>query len=425
MIEPSGGETVGAVGLAEQALLGALLWEPARVVDIAGWLAADDFALPAGAAIYRTITGLWTSMRGVDPRTVLDYRTVLDSLATGEFHDLPVLRDGSSPLRAAHLHSLMAMTPAADLTRRTEHVLYGRLVFEASIRRQVGQVGARINQWAGVIAAGRVNTTDAVAALQRTIAELTQRMQALAARSSAAAIAGHAGTVPGSEPVPAVGRATTAEAGGDVQAHEQMLIGACLSSTSVRNDALARLIAEDFVCPGAGATWTAIANLAGGGGPIDFVLVAAELERCAASNGPGLAPEPLMWLARDNYSSAAGYRALDAVTRSALLRIATHAGALLDQLGEDRARALASVVAAAREALAAAAAATRRAAGVEPVMSAQAPPAAAAAVAIRALNSQNASPAGRHSGPAAGSRPDAPVVISAVRPPVPGSRRAR
>ena len=116
-------------------------------------------------------------MQRCDPRTVLDYRTVLDSLAAGEFHDLPVPRDGSGPLRAAHLHTLMAMTPAADLSHRTEHVLYGRLVLEASIRRQVAQLGARINQWVPVIAAGRVDTTDAAAALQRTLAELTHRMQ--------------------------------------------------------------------------------------------------------------------------------------------------------------------------------------------------------------------------------------------------------
>ena len=99
-------------------------------------------------------------------------------------------RDGSGLLRAAHLHTLMAMTPAADPGHRTEHVLYARLVLEASIRRQVAQLGTRINQWVPVIAAGRVDTTTtaAAAALQRTLAELTHRMRTLAARASAAAI---------------------------------------------------------------------------------------------------------------------------------------------------------------------------------------------------------------------------------------------
>ena len=60
MNPPPSDEAGGAVELAEQALLGALLWEPARVADIADWLAADDFYRPAHAAIYRTITGfLW------------------------------------------------------------------------------------------------------------------------------------------------------------------------------------------------------------------------------------------------------------------------------------------------------------------------------------------------------------------------------
>ena len=48
------------------------------MADLADWLAADDFYRPAHAAIYRTITGLWTSMQRGDPRTVLDHHTVLD-----------------------------------------------------------------------------------------------------------------------------------------------------------------------------------------------------------------------------------------------------------------------------------------------------------------------------------------------------------
>ena len=345
---------------------------------------------------------------------------VLESLAGGEFHDLPVPRDGSGPLRAAHLHTLMAMTPAADPSHRTEHVLYARLVLEASIRRQVAQLGARINQWVPVIAAGRVDTTDAAAALQRTLAELTHRMRTLAARASAAAIQAPPTATFGSENVPSAGFA----AGVDAQAHEQMLIGACMSSASVRTEALARLVAADFVSPGAAATWTAIANLAAGGGPIDFVLVAAELERTATTNGPGLPAEALLRLARDNHSPVTGYRALQAVTRCALVRIATRAAALLDQVGDDRTRALPHVVAAARDALASAADATRRAAGAEPQIL-EGSGAAAAATAARALTPPNGHAADRPTGSPATARPDAPGVIAAVRSPTPGSRRVR
>ena len=417
----------GAAELAEQALLGALLWEPARVADIADWLAADDFYRPAHAAIYRTITGLRTSMQRREPRsrtvpdhnTVLDHRMVLESLAGGEFHDLPVPRDGAGALRAAHLHTLMAMTPAADPRHRTEHVLYARLVLETSIRRQVAQLGARINQWVPVIAAPRIDTTDAAAALQRTLAELTHRMNTLAARAPAAAIPAPPTTTWGSETVPSAGFGT----GGDVQAHEQVLIGACLSVISVRTEALARLVAADFASPGAAATWTAIATLAEGGGPIDFVLVAAELERTATTNGPGLPAQALLRLAGDNHSPVSGYRALQAVTRCALVRIAGHAAALLDQLGDDRTRALPQVVAAARDALASAAAATRRAAGAEPQILHGS--GAAAATAARALTPPNGRAADRPTGSAVAARPDAPGVIAAVRSPTPDSRRAR
>ena len=220
--------------------------------------------------------------------------------------------------------------------------------------------------------------------------------------------------------MPSAGFAT----GVDVQAHEQMLIGACLSVASVRTEALARLVAPDFASPGAAATWTAIATLAADCGPIDFVLVAAQLERTATTNGPGLPAEALMRLARDNHSPVTGYRALDVVTRSALVRIATHAAALLDQLGDDRTRALPQVVAAARDALASAVAATRRAAGPEPQILQGS--GAAAATAARALTPPDGRAADRPTGsPAPASRPDAPGVIAAVRSPTPGSRRVR
>ena len=271
-----------------------------------------------------------------------------------------------------------------------------------------------------MIAAARVDTTDAAAALQRTLAELTHRMRTLAARASAAAIQAPPTAAFGSENVPSAGFA----AGVDAQAHEQVLIGACMSSASVRTEALARLVAADFVSAGAAATWTAIATLAAGGGPIDFVLVAAELERTAPTNGPGLPAESLLRLACDNHSPVTGYRALEAVTRSALVRIATHAAALLDQVGDDRTRALPHVVAAARDAVASAAAATRRAAGAEPhILHGWA---AAAATAARALTPPNGRAADRPTGsPATASRPDAPGVIAPVRSPTPGSRRVR
>ena len=184
------------------------------------------------------------------------------------------------------------------------------------------------------------------------------------------------------------------------------------------------MVAADFVSPGAAATWTAIANLAAGGGPIDFVLVAAELERTATTNGPGLPAEALLRLAHDNHSPVTGYRALQAVTRCTLVRIATHAAALLDQVGDDRTRALPHVVAAARDALASAADATRRAAGAEPQIL-EGSGAAAAATAARALTPPNGHAADRPTGSPATARPDAPGVIAAVRSPTPGSRRVR
>ena len=136
----------------------------------------------------------------------------------------------------------MAMTPAASPHQRTEHVLYARLVLEASIRRQVAQLGARINQWVPVIAAGRVDTTDAAAALQRTLAELTHRMSTLAARASAAAIDAPPTAAWGSENVPSAGLVTGSGCAGARTGADRGM----RRLASVRTEALARLVSADF-----------------------------------------------------------------------------------------------------------------------------------------------------------------------------------
>jgi replicative DNA helicase len=405
----------GAAALAERALLGALLWDPTRTRDVADWLTPEDFYRPGHQAIYRTITQLRTRIGGGDPRTVLDARTVLDSLATGEFHDLRVVRDGSGPIGAVGLHALMEMTPAAAPEHRIEHVHYARLVLEASIRRQVLQAGARIDQWAGRLAQDRAATDLATAGLHRTIAALAERLATLSARATAAT--GAEGAQPGAAPHNSVATIAAPPRPPGAAAQEQALLGACLSSGSVRREALHRLVAGDFTSPGAAATWSAIEDLAARGGPVDFVLVAAELERTVPLRGPGLPPDQLMRLARLHVGPS-GYRALQAVTRSALVRIAAHSSALLAELGADPTRDSHALIAAARAAIAAANAATDRVVGTAaPPADEPAGWAAAAAAAARAIAAPpSAAPSPAPPATRRGTPASAPLVPVAHRP---------
>lgn len=60
---------------------------------------------------------------------------------------------------------------------------------------------------------------------------------------------------------------------------EYALIGACMAIADVRRLTAGRLHAEDFAASEVSATWLAISGLERRGEPVDFVLVAAEVER--------------------------------------------------------------------------------------------------------------------------------------------------
>ena len=135
------------VQMAEQALLGALLWDPNRVREVMEWLTPDDFYRPAHGDIYTVLVNLTRAGAAADPLTVTKV------LADGRYHD------GPAHHAAAYLHTLLSFTPATPNPARdrgpikfytgpniSHHVAYARLVLEASVRRQLRGAGVRIGQ---------------------------------------------------------------------------------------------------------------------------------------------------------------------------------------------------------------------------------------------------------------------------------------
>ncbi|MHA6797545.1 DnaB-like helicase N-terminal domain-containing protein (plasmid) [Pseudonocardia bannensis] len=342
-----------ATDLAASALLGALLWDPRRVRDVADWLEPTDFGHWAHRAIYQTMTGLIADGREVD------LLSLPEVLARGEYHDAHVDRGGIGPLSAPALHDLLSMTPATPRAEeheanqgvvRSEHVRYARVVLEDSIRRQVQAAGTRIDQYARHATGQDADTAAEVMApvLAETTArlrELTSRLGdsgALRSRIAAALDPATPATGPGaagSTPDVEIGHPRPPLTAAGVQRAEYSLIGACLVSPQVRGLVEDRLLAEDFTTAEVAATWQAIRALSRRGDPVDFVLVAVEVERQGATPdyGPGLGAAELARVAA-RADAVSGYRAVDTVARAALSRAAGQAHRELQQLAGDRAK---------------------------------------------------------------------------------------
>lgn len=103
---------------AEQALLGAILLEPKAFLNIASFLAGDDFYLKRHEYIWKALNRLQ------ERNDAIDYVTL-----SRELKDMSVLEEIGGP---AYLTSLVNNTPSS-----VHAEVYGRLVERASIRRKM------------------------------------------------------------------------------------------------------------------------------------------------------------------------------------------------------------------------------------------------------------------------------------------------
>jgi replicative DNA helicase len=339
------------VQLAEQALLGAMLWDPRRLPEVA-WLAPDDFARPAHQAIYATLVGLARDRRPID---ILELPAIL---ARGEYHDLHSGPD-SGPISAVVVADLLAATPASPPidgvpglappapglanSGRSEHHRYAQLVLEASIRRQVTEMGARIDQAAGPpapVSTAHIDTAAVAEALGRSVDQAATRLAALTdqlTRSAGPTSGPPASLALAGGPIPATPRQVPGLARyRDPARAEHALIGACLQSPGLRQLATSRLDPDDLATPASAATWASLAAMTAAGEPVDHVLLAAHSLRAGAHLAPGAAirPAQLAALAR-RAEITSGNAALAAVTHTALLRAADRTQRLLTTIAAD------------------------------------------------------------------------------------------
>lgn len=361
-----------AEAMAEAALLGALIWDPSRLQDIT-WLEPTDLYRPSHQAIYQTLIGLVADGKPADPQSLVE------ALHHKDYHDLSVdLGAGNGPLSAYAVSELLSMTPASPT--HSEHRRYAEIVLEGSIRRQVLRAGASIEQTALGYADHAVG--QAFGAMDRVIEATTTRLDDLAKRLGEstqlpstidATLNTSTPRVTGSpeRPTAAIGKALRTDsppaAGAELSAvpldlpapsparlrhAEQALIGACITQPELRALAQGRLRAEDFAQPDVAATWLVMSDLARRGEPIDFVLLAAAVQRYGdhPDHGPGIAPAQLATLSR-RADVVSGTRAVSLVIRAALARAAEHAHSALTEAGADRRQNSTELLSAARAAI--------------------------------------------------------------------------
>ncbi|GJF03864.1 MULTISPECIES: DnaB-like helicase N-terminal domain-containing protein [Pseudonocardia] len=343
--------------LAAQALLGALLWEPARIRDVADWLEPADFEHWAHRAIYQTLTGLIADHR---PVVLQDLPGIL---ARGEYHDAHVDSSGLGPLSAPALHTLLSMTPATPDrahrgrggTARSEHVRYARIVLDNSVRRHVAAAGARIEQL------GRTapehdgqHAPDVMAPALSGVRAALQRLEGRVATSHSGRVSileALSGAPPVAElPPPAEAAAgvsagaapkAAAPSGAEIERAERALVGACLVSHEVRSCAAEWLRPEDFANADAAQTWRVVLDMTQRGDPVDFVLVAVEVETArAVAHAADLEPAgydaPTLHRLAERGDRLAGHRAADVIGRAALQRVTHRARTELDSIAGDR-----------------------------------------------------------------------------------------
>ncbi|HEX5117833.1 MAG TPA: DnaB-like helicase N-terminal domain-containing protein [Pseudonocardiaceae bacterium] len=416
---------------AERALVGTLLWQPGRILDIAAWLDAEDFRTPANGVVFRHLRDAvaeacgrvqWGTVQvhaeGGSGRTsgVTDadeaLRTVMviaDNLSDMREHpsswsdvDIEAERhacaDASARCAAEHpgllqqldvsaraeidavlalasvnpyavpgvdavslferisastepgdrsisapfLHTLMATAPATSMGQPE---VYGQMVLEASIRRQVQQAGMRVAQasqttaelggllaavetavndldvaqqrW-GIVNDGHIGTTSVDRPSAASLRSVPQRVDpdTLASRLDLVA------------PMPEEGEVATAE---------ETVLAAVLVRPDTLSGLAARLHPEDFADDQLGLAFRAAIDVhttaRATGSRVDPVTVVWEQQRHAAQHGAGISVDRLMRIVERGPVGDLGYAA-EVVMRGRLARLTVDAARAVQQAAQ-------------------------------------------------------------------------------------------
>lgn len=132
---------------AEKALLGTLLHEPGRVREL-DWLAAEDFYNPGHQQVFAAVGDLVAEADSAAGGPPAEPESVVEGVGPVAVWQR-VQRDaefaaGQHPaLTAPGLHSLMQTAPPAH---SAQPAVYGHMVLESSVRREIAQDGMRVGQ---------------------------------------------------------------------------------------------------------------------------------------------------------------------------------------------------------------------------------------------------------------------------------------
>jgi hypothetical protein len=317
------------VEFVEKALIGSLLNDSARRDDVP-WLRADDFTNPLCRAI-------WLHLESGNPpacQPLVDLVGMSEVLGRGsELH--PRLR---SPAELATLKFLAPEKPAV--------VEYGRMLVEATIRREVAAMGLRLESLTkGEPEQILEDVANALASLegldQRWQVSVGQRTEVdpdLRHVSTFLTAEGYSQT---SAPRSVSAAATTD--GMDHRMAENAVIGAAVHDwpRGARAQVLGTVRDCDFTDPRAAATWHSVAYLAEHDAPIDEITVAWQAVRVCGQADDGLTLQEL----RETRGAALFHEVGAAsLARSTLARVVSQAQLATSRCAEDLGVELATVI---------------------------------------------------------------------------------
>ena len=308
-----------SVEFVEKALIGSLLNDSTRRDELP-WLRAEDFTNPLCLAI-------WRHLESGNPPHCQPLTDLVDlSEALGRDYELhPRLR---SPAELATLQFQAPEKPAV--------VAYGRILLEASIRRDVAAMGLRLES----LATGEPEQiVDRVANALASLERLDQRWQvSLGQRAQVdpdlREVTAPVGTQTyGRSTGSANERGFTGEAL-DQRLAEKAVIGSAVHDwpTGARSQLLETLRSYDFTDARAAATWQAVEHLAEHDAPIDEITVAWQALLARSRAGDGLTVQELR-----ETRSAALFHQMGAATlaRSTVTRVAGQAEIAISRCTED------------------------------------------------------------------------------------------
>ncbi|MFJ6382695.1 DnaB-like helicase N-terminal domain-containing protein [Kitasatospora sp. NPDC092039] len=291
----------------EQALLGAVLLDPAQL-DTLAWLTPADFYRPAHRALFAAMRTLATERRPVrEADGTVPLSWVTDTLAEAG-------REVRG-LSASYAHTLIAACP-----RPQNAPVYGRMVLEGSIHRTVLEHAVRLEHVARIDAEqhqveGVLHHADILTGV---LGDLARRW----------------GAEPRPVPPPATGPAVPPSPVGPEEAEdERFLLAVLVSQPAAMAEVYEWLRPGDFADAGHGRVYRCLGALHHRGEPIDEVTAVWEVQRRGLLADGTISREHLDALFGGPGAGSAEWLG-DQVVRSSVVRTAAGAAAAIKVLAE-------------------------------------------------------------------------------------------